>query len=72
MKMDIQKKDVDSYTTKYVLTEAFNCIHAHVQKDRKTDRNICVKYAYRLINLYAHLQTGQVHFNSLPVFLEKH
>ena len=38
MKMDI----LDSYTTKYVLTEAFNCIHAHVQRDRKTDRNISV------------------------------
>ena len=33
---------MDSYTTKYVLTEAFNCIHAHVQRDRKTDRNIGV------------------------------
>ena len=33
---------MDSYTTKYVLTEAFNCMHAHVQRDRKTDRNISV------------------------------
>ena len=32
MKMAIQKK---KWT--YVLTEAFNCMHAHVQRDRKTD-----------------------------------
>ena len=41
MKMDIQKKWT-VFTVKYVLTEAFNCIHAHVQRDRKTDRNISV------------------------------
>ena len=40
MNMDIigySEEETDSYTTKYVLTEAFNCIHAHVQRDRKTD-----------------------------------
>ena len=31
-----------SKMTKYVLTEAFNCIHAHVQRGSKTDRNISV------------------------------
>ena len=36
------EEEVDSKTTKYVLTEAFNCIHAHVQRGRKTDRNISV------------------------------
>ena len=38
MKMDIQKKWTSIYE-KYALTEAL-CIHAHVQRDRKTDRNI--------------------------------
>ena len=42
MKMDIQKKKWTVIRQKNVLTEAFNCIHAHVQRDRKTDRNISV------------------------------
>ena len=42
MKMDIRKKELTVIRQIYVLTEAFNCIHAHEQRDRKTDRNISV------------------------------